>query len=150
MASSKELENFAKSLGITDTELANIKKAMNFAGIDDQDVVRDTKISVRYYYKPQTKYPPRIFMLFDDWCRRNLKPMGIMNARCLLHRYCTRLEQIDCKLTTRYIYRYFEDWDDVIEYHREEGVSSEIIKKLCDLRNSGRYTLLGNQKEIFD
>ena len=44
---------------------------------------RKTSGIVAYYFKPQTKYPPRIyvFMHAEIWCDRNRRPIGLGYAQ---------------------------------------------------------------------
>lgn len=47
---------------------------------------------VRYYYKPQMKYPARIYVLYGEWNRRNMKGQGIMAERSFYTRSATKSE----------------------------------------------------------
>ncbi len=51
---------------------------------------------VEYYFKPQTKYPPRIYVFMDAeiWCDRNRRPMGLYNAVPFLSRPMNRGNRI--------------------------------------------------------
>lgn len=49
-------------------------------------------MQVAYYYKKKTKYPERIYVLYDYWPERNLLPMGLTNEKPFLTRSSTPYE----------------------------------------------------------
>lgn len=104
--------------------------------------------SVAYYYKPQTKYPPRIyvFMHAEVWCDRNRRPMGLYHALPFLSRAMNREEIEYHHFNTRLCYHQYEDWDKLIfaeEQEAEEldretiGTGTAFLEQLKSCR--GKY-----------
>jgi len=102
---------------------------------------------VDFYYKPQTKYPPRIylFMHAETWCDRNRKPMGLFYAMPFLSRPMNREEIEYHHFDTRLCYHQYEDWDKLIYAEEQEaeeldkekpGVGSAFLNQLLSFRNS--------------
>jgi hypothetical protein len=79
--------------------------------------------TVAYYFKPQTKYPPRIyvFMHAEIWCDRNRRPMGLFHAFPFLVRPMNREEIEYHHFDTRLCYHQYEDWDKLIFAEEKEA-----------------------------
>ncbi|RFZ91118.1 hypothetical protein D0C36_19445 [Mucilaginibacter conchicola] len=107
-----------------------------------------------YYFKPQTKYPPRIyvFMHSEIWCDRNRRPMGLFYAFPFLTRPMNR-EKIEYHhFNTRLCYHQYEDWDKLLFAERQEadqldlenpGTGSSFLEKLNSFRT--KYRLNANK-----
>ncbi|CCH02054.1 hypothetical protein FAES_4054 [Fibrella aestuarina BUZ 2] len=89
---------------------------------------------VRYYFKPPTKYPARIYILYGFWPQRNLRPMGIMTQPCLYSRRAQGFEIDEITNATRMLARQFEakDVNHMIWLHVEDGFSNEQIQTILD------------------
>lgn len=107
---------------------------------------RKTSGVVAYYFKPQTKYPPRIyvFMHAEIWCDRNRRPMGLFHAIPFLSRPMNREEIEYHHFDIRLCYRQYENWDKLIYAEEQEaeeldkenpGTGSAFLKKLKSYRN---------------
>lgn len=85
---------------------------------------------VDYYYKPQTKYPPRIyiFMHAEIWRDRNRRPMGLFHAIPFLSRPMNREEIEYHHFDIRLCYHQYEDWDKLI--YAEEQEAEELDKEM--------------------
>lgn len=90
---------------------------------------------VAYYFKPQTKYPPRIyvFMHAEVWCDRNRRPMGLFHALPFLSRPMNRGEIEYHHFDMRLCYYQYEDWDKLL--YAEEKEAAEL-----DQESPGRGT----------
>jgi len=90
---------------------------------------RKTSRRVDFYYKPQTKYPPRIylFMHAETWCDRNRRPMGLFYAAPFLSRPMNREEIEYHHFDIRLCYHQYEDWDKLI--YAEEKEAEELDKE---------------------
>jgi hypothetical protein len=90
---------------------------------------RKTSGRVDFYYKPQTKYPPRIylFMHAETWCDRNRRPMGLFYAMPFLSRPMNREEIEYHHFDIRLCYHQYEDWDKLI--YAEEQEAGELDKE---------------------
>jgi hypothetical protein len=77
---------------------------------------RKTSGRVDYYYKPQTKYPPRIYVYMhaEIWCDRNRRPMGLFYALPFLSRPMNREEIEYHHFDFRLCYHQYEDWRKLI------------------------------------
>lgn len=84
---------------------------------------------VDYYFKPQTKYPPRIyvFMHAEIWCDRNRRPMGLFHAFPFLSRPMNSEEIEYHHFNTRLCYHQYEDWDKLL--YAEEKEAAELDKE---------------------
>jgi hypothetical protein len=84
---------------------------------------------VDFYYKPQTKYPPRIYMYMhaELWCDRNRRPMGLFHAVPFLSRPMNREEIEYHHFDYRLCYHQYEDWDKLI--YAEEQEADELDKE---------------------
>lgn len=84
---------------------------------------------VDYYFKPQTKYPPRIyvFMHAEVWCDRNRRPMGLFHAFPFLCRPMNREEIEYHHFNIRLCYHQYEDWDKLL--FAEEREAAELDKE---------------------
>lgn len=71
--------------------------------------------SVSYYYKPQTKYPPRVYVMLGFWLPRNLRPMGLYHASPLYTRLVTEGEIINMISSLRQKYYQYESWKELIQ-----------------------------------
>jgi hypothetical protein len=90
---------------------------------------RKTSGLVAYYFKPQTKYPPRIyvFMHAEIWCDRNRRPMGLCYAQPFLTRPMNK-EAIEYHhFNIRLCYHQYADWDKLI--YAEEQEAEELDKE---------------------
>lgn len=107
---------------------------------------RKTSGVVAYYFKPQTKYPPRIyvFMHAEIWCDRNRRPMGLFHAMPFLSRPMNRQEIEYHHFDIRLCYHQYEDWDKLIYAEEQEaeelekenpGMGSAFLEKLKSYRN---------------
>lgn len=87
---------------------------------------------VAYYYKPQTKYPPRIyvFMQAELWQDRNRRPMGLHTAFPFLTRPMNGEEIEYHHFNERLCYHQYEDWGKLI--YAEEKEAEQL-----DLENPG-------------
>jgi hypothetical protein len=106
---------------------------------------RKTSGQVAYYYKPQTKYPPRIyvFMHAEIWCDRNRRPMGLHTAFPFLTRSMNREEIEYHHFNIRLCYHQYEDWDKLLYAEQQEaelldlekqGTGSGFLAALCSFR----------------
>ncbi|QEM06185.1 hypothetical protein DIU31_022685 [Mucilaginibacter rubeus] len=111
---------------------------------------RKTAGRVDYYYKPQTKYPPRIYVYMhaETWCDRNRRPMGLFYAHPFLSRPMNREEIEYHHFDIRLCYHQYEDWDKLIYAEQQEaeelnkesaGTGSDFLEKLMGYRE--RYTI---------
>lgn len=111
---------------------------------------RKTAGTVAYYFKPQTKYPPRIyvFMHSEIWCDRNRRPMGLFHAFPFLKRPMNSEEIEYHHFDTRLCYHQYEDWDKLIyaeekeaeQLEREQpGRGEAFLEKLRSFQD--KYTL---------
>jgi hypothetical protein len=105
---------------------------------------------VAYYYKPQTKYPPRIyvFMQAELWRDRNRRPMGLHTAFPFLVRPMNQEEIEYHHFNERLCYHQYEDWTKLIYAEEKEaeqldkenaGTGSQFLEKLKSFQ--GRYSL---------
>lgn len=115
---------------------------------------RKTRGRVDYYFKPQTKYPPRIyvFMHAEVWCDRNRRPMGLFYAVPFLSRPMNGEEIEYHHFDIRLCYHRYEDWDKLIYAEEKEadeqdkenpGSGTAFLEKLRGF--TGTYSL-GVQK----
>ena len=90
---------------------------------------------VDFYYKPQTKYPPRIylFMHAEIWCDRNRRPMGLYHAMPFLSRPMNKEEIEYHHFDIRLCYHQYEDWEKLIYAEEQEA-------DLLDIENPGTGT----------
>jgi hypothetical protein len=107
---------------------------------------------VDYYFKPQTKYPPRIYVYMhaETWCDRNRSPMGLFYAVPFLSRPMNREEIEYHHFDIRLCYHQYEDWDKLIYAEEQEaeeldketpGIGTTFLDKLKGFRE--RYVLGG-------
>jgi hypothetical protein len=100
---------------------------------------------VDYYFKPQTKYPPGIYVFMDAelWCDRNRRPMGLFNALPFLSRPMNREEIEYHHFNWRLCYHQYEDWDKLIYAEQQEadeldkenaGTGTAFLQKLQGFR----------------
>lgn len=99
---------------------------------------------VDFYYKPQTKYPPRIylFMHAEIWCDRNRRPMGLFHALPFLSRPMNKEEIEYHHFDIRLCYHQYEDWDKLIYAEQQEA-------DLLDVENPGTGTSFLSQLQSF-
>lgn len=90
---------------------------------------RKSSGTVAYYFKPQTKYPPRIyvFMHAEIWCDRNRRPMGLHTAFPFLTRPMNREEIEYHHFDTRLCYHQYEDWSKLL--YAEEKEAGELDRE---------------------
>lgn len=81
---------------------------------------------VDYYFKPQTKYPPRIYVFMDAelWRDRNRRPMGLHTAYPFLSRPMNKEEIEYHHFNWRLCYHQYEDWNKLI--YAEEKEAEEL------------------------
>lgn len=97
------------------------------AEYERQDALpRKTSGRVDYFFKPQTKFPPRIYVFMDAelWRARNRRPMGLFNAVPFLSRPMNRAEIEYHHFNWRLCYHQYEDWDKLI--YAEEQEAAEL------------------------
>lgn len=105
---------------------------------------------VDYYFKPQTKYPPRIYVFMDAdiWCDRNRRPMGLFNAVPFLSRPMNREEIEYHHFNWRLCYHQYEDWDKLLYAEQQEadeldkedpGTGTAFLQRLQSFRE--RFSL---------
>lgn len=84
---------------------------------------------VDYYYKRETKYPPRIYVFIhaELWPDRNRRPMGLFYAKPFLSRPMNKEELEYHHFDERLCYYQYEDWDKLIFAEEQEAV--EINKE---------------------
>jgi hypothetical protein len=111
---------------------------------------RKTAGRVDYYYKPQTKYPPRIYVYVhaEIWCDRNRRPMGLFYSHPFLSRPMNREEIEYHHFNIRLCYHQYDDWDKLIYAEEQEaeeldkespGTGNDFLEKLKGYRE--RYTI---------
>jgi len=100
-----------------------------------------------YYFKPQTKYPPRIyvFMHAEIWCDRNRRPMGLFYAVPFLSRPMNREEIEYHHFNHRLCYHQYEDWAKLI--YAEEQEAEELDNELPGTGTSFLNSLKGFKKK---
>lgn len=105
---------------------------------------------VAYYYKPQTKYPPRIYVFMDAelWRDRNRRPMGLHTAFPFLTRPMNKEEIEYHHFNERLCYHQYENWGKLLYAEEKEaeqldlenpGSGTAFLEKLKTFQ--GRYTL---------
>jgi hypothetical protein len=103
-----------------------------------------------YYYKPQTKYPPRIYVYMDAelWRDRNRRPMGLHTAFPFLTRPMNQEEIEYHHFNERLCYHQYENWEKLIYAEEKEaeqldledpGTGTAFLEKLKTFQD--RYTL---------
>jgi hypothetical protein len=111
---------------------------------------RKTSGKVEYYFKPQTKFPPRIYVFMDAevWQNRNRRPMGLFNAVPFLSRPMNKEEIEYHHFNWRLCYHQYEDWDKLIYAEEQEaaeldkenpGIGTEFLERLKSYRD--RYPI---------
>jgi len=119
---------------------------------------RKTSGQVAYYYKPQTKYPPRVyvFMHAEIWCDRNRRPMGLHTAFPFLTRPMNREEIEYHHFNIRLCYHQYEDWDKLLNAEQKEaelldlekqGTGSGFLAALCSFRTQYMLGTMINTSE---
>jgi uncharacterized LabA/DUF88 family protein len=112
---------------------------------------------VEYYFKRQTKYPPRIyvFMHAEIWQDRNRRPMGLHGAFPFLSRPMNKEEIEYHHFDTRLCYHQYEDWDKLIYAEEKEAeqldsetphTGTDFLNKLLGYRE--KYPLKGKDAVI--
>lgn len=88
--------------------------------------------TVAYYFKPQTKYPPRIYVFIhaELWTDRNRRPMGLFYRFPFLFRSMNRKELEFHHFDWRLCYYQYDNWDDLL--YAEEREAAEL-----DMENPG-------------
>ncbi|UOE52551.1 hypothetical protein MTO98_15855 [Mucilaginibacter sp. SMC90] len=99
----------------------NAREKAEFERVDA--LPRKKSGTVAYYYKPQTKYPPRIyvFMHAEIWCDRNRRPMGLQYAFPFLTRPMNHEEIEYHHFDIRLCYHQYEDWGKLIYAEEQEA-----------------------------
>ncbi|WP_091212081.1 hypothetical protein [Mucilaginibacter gossypiicola] len=117
---------------------------------------RRTSGKVDYYFKPETKYPARIyaFMQAELWCDRNRRPMGLYHAFPFLSRPMNREELEYHHFNWRLCYHQYERWDKLLVAEEREaaeldkevpGSGTEFLKKRRSFRDL--YQLKGPEPQ---
>jgi len=85
---------------------------------------------VAYYYKPQTKYPPRIYVFMDAelWRDRNRRPMGLHTAFPFLVRPMNQEEIEYHHFNERLCYHQYENWGKLIYAEEKEAEQLDLEK----------------------
>lgn len=94
---------------------------------------------VEYFYKPETKYPARIYLFLEAsvWEPRNRRPMGLQNSLPILDRVgMYDHEKKTCLTSNRQTYFQFESWQDLMLYEKDEGASREWLNRLENLKKN--------------
>lgn len=83
---------------------------------------------VDYYFKPQTKYPPRIYVFMDAdlWRSRNHRPIGLHTAFPFLSRPMTKGEIEYHHFDWRLCYHQYEDWDKLLYAEEKEAEDLDL------------------------
>ncbi|MDB5141662.1 MAG: hypothetical protein JWQ66_375 [Mucilaginibacter sp.] len=113
---------------------------------------RKTAGKVDYFFKPQKKYPPRIyvFMHGEIWQDRNRRPMGLYGAFPFLSRPMNSEEIEYHHFDFRLCYHQYEDWDKLLYAEEQEaeqldkeapGTGTAFFKQLQSFRE--KYPLQG-------
>lgn len=112
---------------------------------------------VEYYFKRQTKYPPRIyvFMHGEVWQDRNRRPMGLYGAFPFLTRPINSREIEYHHFDTRLCYHQYENWDKLLFAEEKEaeqldkeshGTGTDFLERLRSCRK--KYPLKVKEREI--
>ncbi len=112
---------------------------------------------VDYYFKPQTKYPPRIYVYMhaEIWCDRNRRPMGLHAAFPFLSFPMNKGEIEYHHFDWRLCYHQYEDWDKLIYAEEKEaeeldmemeGTGTDFLNKLKTFRS--KFPLKANLGEL--
>ncbi|RYG41397.1 MAG: hypothetical protein EOO01_25245 [Chitinophagaceae bacterium] len=139
---------------IKDGYVMNAREQAEFDRVDA--LPRKKEGMVAYYFKPQTKYPPRIyvFMHAEIWCDRNRRPMGLHTAFPFLTRPMNREEIEYHHFDIRLCYHQYEHWEKLIYAEEQEaerldleraGVGSEFLARLKSFQD--KYTLDGKAQQ---
>lgn len=115
--------------------------------------------NVAYYYKPQTKYPPRIyvFMHSEMWPDRNRRPMGLHTSFPFLVRPMNSEEIEYHHFDIRLCYHQYEDWDKLVYAEEQEatqldkekeGSGTAFLEKLKSFRNRYRLVITDSPKAV--
>ena len=109
--------------------------------------------TIAYYFKPETKYPPRIYLFIHSemWQNRNLRPMGLHGSHPFLRRPMTIEEIEENHFNNRMRYFQYENWEKLLKdeaaesvlldkYHGE-GYGAKFLKELESFKV--RYRLFG-------
>ncbi|NHA05581.1 hypothetical protein G7092_17350 [Mucilaginibacter sp. HC2] len=105
----------------------NAREKMEFDRVNALPRKKDGRVD--YYYKPQTKYPPRIYVYMhaEIWCDRNRRPMGLFHAIPFLTRPMNQEEIEYHHFDIRLCYHQYEDWNKLI--YAEEQEADELDKE---------------------
>lgn len=108
----------------------NAREKAEFERVDA--LPRKKEGTVAYYFKAQTKYPPRIYLFMhgEIWCDRNRRPMGLHHAFPFLKRPMNREEIEYHHFDIRLCYHQYEDWGKLIYAEEQEA-------ERLDLENPG-------------
>ncbi|NHA02669.1 hypothetical protein G7092_02615 [Mucilaginibacter sp. HC2] len=92
---------------------------------------RKTSGLVAYYFKSQTKYPPRIYAFIhaETWCDRNRRPMGLHTAFPFLTRPMSTAEIEYHHFDWRLCYHQYEDWDKLLRAAEQEAEELDTDKE---------------------
>lgn len=125
---------------------------------------RKAEGQVAYYFKPQTKYPPRVYVFIHSeiWCDRNRRPMGLFYAHPFLTRPMNKEEIEYHHFDTRLCYYQYENWDKLLYAEEQEatcldrelpGTGTKFLEELKSFRNKyrlGSVTTVKPQKPESD
>ncbi|WCT13285.1 hypothetical protein [Mucilaginibacter jinjuensis] len=118
------------------------------AEFERQDALHRKKTGlVAYYFKPQTKYPPRFYAFIhaETWCERNRRPMGLHTAIPFLTRPMSTAEIEYHHFDWRLCYHQYEDWDKLMRASAqeaeeldtdEEGTGKDFLDQLSAFRSN--------------
>lgn len=94
----------------------------------------NSEVLVSYYFKPKTKYPPRLYLLYGYWPQRNRRMAGISKQPCLYKRPVGPIEREEMSDCGRMMSNQFEanQIDKMIFRHMEDGFSDTEIQQILD------------------
>ena len=113
--------------------------------------------TVAYYFKGQTKYPPRIYAFIhaEIWCDRNRRPMGLHTAFPFLTRRMSKAEIEYHHFDWRLCYHQYESWDKLLKAAVQEadeldadneGTGVEFLNRLTEFRS--KFPLKGEAGKL--
>lgn len=90
------------------------------------------ELIVSYFFKPKTKFPPRLYLLFGHWPERNRRAAGISKQPCLYTRRIGKIEREEINDCGRMMSCQFEahQIDKLIWRHMEDGLTDREIEAM--------------------